>query len=138
MAGRESCARSGIVRLPKLRISFSTGSPFLAAPCACACAGGEPIAAPEPGTENAAGAPSRRASVSPLRELPAGRTLPPAQKDGLPLLSRLFDAAHQKDLSALIGKVLRDAQAQHIAEVAVAGYGYRTLWLRRLPACLAA
>jgi len=37
-----------------------------------------------------------------------------------------FDAAHQKDLRALIGKVLPDARAQHIAEAVAAGYGYRT------------
>jgi len=37
-----------------------------------------------------------------------------------------FDAAHQKSLRALIGKVLPDARAQHIAEAVAAGYGYRT------------
>lgn len=42
------------------------------------------------------------------------------------MLSIPFDAAHQKDLSALIGKVLPDARAQHIAEAVAAGYGYRT------------
>lgn len=36
-----------------------------------------------------------------------------------------FDAAHQKSLHALIGKVLPDVRAQHIAEAVAAGYGYR-------------
>ncbi len=37
-----------------------------------------------------------------------------------------FDAAHQKNLRALVGKVLPDVRAQHIAEALAAGYGYRT------------
>ena len=37
-----------------------------------------------------------------------------------------FDAAHQKSLRALIGKVLPDVRAQHIAEAVATGYGYRT------------
>ncbi len=37
-----------------------------------------------------------------------------------------FDTAHQKSLRALIGKVLPDVRAQHVAEAVAAGYGYRT------------
>ena len=37
-----------------------------------------------------------------------------------------FDSAHQKNLRALIGKVLPDARAQHIAEAVAAGYGFPT------------
>ena len=37
-----------------------------------------------------------------------------------------FDSAHQKSLRALIGKVLPEARAQHIAEALAAGYGYPT------------
>jgi len=37
-----------------------------------------------------------------------------------------FDSAHQKSLRALIGKVLPNARAQHIAEALAAGYGFPT------------
>ena len=37
-----------------------------------------------------------------------------------------FDTAHQKSFRALIGKVLPDARAQHIAEALAAGYGFST------------
>ena len=36
-----------------------------------------------------------------------------------------FDTAHQETLRALVGKVLPEADAQHIAEAVAAGYGYR-------------
>lgn len=36
------------------------------------------------------------------------------------------DSAYQKSLRALIGKVLPDARAPHIAEAVAASYGYRT------------
>ena len=37
-----------------------------------------------------------------------------------------FDAGHQQTLRELIGRVLPDAEAQHIAEAVAAGYHYRT------------
>jgi len=37
-----------------------------------------------------------------------------------------FDSAHQKSLRALIGKLLPEARAQHIAEALAAGYGFPT------------
>ena len=37
-----------------------------------------------------------------------------------------FNSAHQKNLRALVGKVLPGARAQHIAEALAAGYGFPT------------
>ena len=37
-----------------------------------------------------------------------------------------FDSAHQKSFRALIGKVLPDTPAQHLAEALAAGYGFPT------------
>ena len=37
-----------------------------------------------------------------------------------------FDSTHQKSLRTLIGKVLPEARAQHIAEALAAGYGFPT------------
>jgi len=50
----------------------------------------------------------------------------PDGEDGQPMPSTAFDNGHQESLRELIGKVLPDAGAQHIAEAVAAGYGYRT------------
>jgi len=50
----------------------------------------------------------------------------PNGEDGQLMPSTPFDNGHQESLRGLIGKVLPDAGAQHIAEAVAAGYGYRT------------
>ncbi len=47
-------------------------------------------------------------------------------EDGPLMPSTPFAPDHQKILRELIGKVLPDAGAQHIAEAVAVGYGYRT------------
>ena len=42
------------------------------------------------------------------------------------MLPTPFDSAHQKSFRVLIGKVLSNARAQHIAEALAAGYGFST------------
>jgi len=50
----------------------------------------------------------------------------PDGEDGQLMPSTPLDNGHQESLRELIGKVLPDAGAQHIAEAVAAGYGYRT------------
>lgn len=46
----------------------------------------------------------------------------PDGEDGLSMPSTLFNADHQESLSDLIGKMLPEAGAQHVAEAAAAAY----------------
>jgi len=50
----------------------------------------------------------------------------PDGEDGQLMPSTPLDNGHQESLRELIGKVLPDAGAQHIAEAVATGYGYRT------------
>jgi len=50
----------------------------------------------------------------------------PEREDGLFMPSTPFDATHQDNLRAMIGKVLPSAGAQPVATAVAAGYGYRS------------
>jgi len=109
MTGKKSCIRSGIVGLPPLgrsgafRVAPFHGpmhayvrrgqtrcGPRSRLPAFCRV----PVHCVAP-KQKQGGRPARGASAFPLQGLPGCPRCPPAQKDGLPMPSPPFDAAHQ-------------------------------------------